>query len=46
VATDLLNDVIIRGIKPNRLRLFLIDGGKALRGVIDAVYGSPALSQS
>jgi transposase-like protein len=39
VATDLLNDLVERGIKPNRLRLFVIDGSKALRCAIDAVYG-------
>jgi transposase-like protein len=40
VATDLLNDMVDRGIKPDRLRLFVIDGSKALRCAIDAVYGS------
>ena len=39
VATDLLNDIVERGIKPDRLRLFVIDGSKALRCAIDAVYG-------
>ena len=40
VATDLLNDLVERGVKPDRLRLFVIDGSRALRGAIDAVYGS------
>jgi len=40
VATDLLNDLAERGIKPNRLRLFVIDGSKALRCAINVVYGS------
>jgi len=40
VATDLLNDIVQRGVKPDRLRLFVIDGSKALRCAIDAVYGS------
>jgi putative transposase len=40
VATDLLNDMVKRGIKPDRLRLFVIDGSKALRCAINAVYGS------
>jgi transposase-like protein len=40
VATDLLNDLVDRGISPDRLRLFVIDGSKALRCAIDAVYGS------
>lgn len=39
VATDLLNDIVERGIKPDRLRLFVIDGSKALRCAINAVYG-------
>jgi len=40
VATDLLNDLVGRGVKPDRHRLFVIDGSKALRNAIDAVYGS------
>jgi putative transposase len=40
VATDLLNDIVERGVKPDRLRLFVIDGSKALRCAIDSVYGS------
>ena len=40
VATDLLTDLVDRGIRPDRLRLFVIDGSKALRRAIDAVYGS------
>ncbi|MHC4622717.1 MAG: IS256 family transposase [Planctomycetota bacterium] len=40
VATDLLNDLVGRGVKPDRLRLFVIDGSKALRCAINAVYGS------
>jgi transposase-like protein len=40
VATELLNDLVARGVKPNRHRLFVIDGAKALRNAIDAVYGS------
>jgi len=40
VATDLLNDIVERGVKSDRLRLFVIDGSKALRCAIDAVYGS------
>ena len=39
VAIDLLNDLVARGIKPDRLRLFVIDGSKALRCAINAVYG-------
>jgi putative transposase len=40
VATELLNDLVGRGVKPDRMRLFVIDGAKALRNAIDAVYGS------
>jgi putative transposase len=40
VATDLLTDLVDRGVKPDRLRLFVIDGSKALRCAIDSVYGS------
>lgn len=40
VATDLLNDLVAKGVKPDRHRLFVIDGAKALRLAIDAVYGS------
>ena len=40
VATDLLNNLVERGVKPDRPRLFVIDGSKALRCAIDAVYGS------
>ena len=39
VATDLLNDLVDRGIKADRLRLFVIDGSKALRCAIDSVFG-------
>jgi putative transposase len=39
VATDLLTDLVDRGIRPDRLRLFVIDGSKALRCAINAVYG-------
>lgn len=39
VATELLNDLVNKGITPERRRLFVIDGGKALRNAIDAVYG-------
>lgn len=40
VATDLLMDLVDRGIKQDRLRLFVIDGSKALRCAVGAVYGS------
>ncbi|MBU0717571.1 MAG: transposase, partial [Planctomycetes bacterium] len=40
VCTALLEDLVERGVKPDRRRLFVIDGSKALRKAIDAVYGS------
>jgi putative transposase len=36
----LLEELVEKGITPGRRRLFVIDGGKALRVGIDAVYGS------
>jgi transposase-like protein len=35
----LLEDLVSRGIKPGRRRLFVIDGSKALRAGVDAIYG-------
>jgi len=40
VVRELLEDLGARGIRPGRRRLFVIDGSKALRQGIDAVYGS------
>jgi putative transposase len=40
VVKDVLEEMVARGIKPGRRRLFVIDGSKALRVAIDAVYGS------
>jgi transposase-like protein len=39
VVTGLLEDLVARGVKPERRRLFVIDGSKALRQAIDAVFG-------
>ncbi len=39
VCTALLEDLVARGVKPDQRRLFVIDGSKALRKAIDAVYG-------
>ena len=39
VATDLLTDLVARGVKNDQLRLFVIDGSKALRCAIDSVFG-------
>ena len=39
---DLLEDLVARGLDPKRKRLFVIDGSKALRSAINAVFGSQA----
>ena len=39
VVKALLESMVERGIAPDRKRLFVIDGSKALRAGIDAVYG-------
>jgi transposase-like protein len=39
VVKALLESMVERGIRPDRKRLFVIDGAKALRAGIDAVYG-------
>jgi transposase-like protein len=39
VCTPLLESLVERGVKSDRRRLFVIDGSKALRKAIDAVYG-------
>ncbi len=36
---SLLEGLVVRGVKPDRKRLFVIDGSKALRAAVDAVYG-------
>ena len=38
VAKGLLEELVRRGVKPDRRRLFVIDGSKALRAAIDAVF--------
>jgi putative transposase len=40
VVKDLLTDMVNRGLKPDRSRLFVIDGSKSLRKAIDEVFGS------
>ena len=40
LAKALLSDLVERGVKPERRRLFVIDGSKALRKAIDEVYGA------
>ncbi len=44
-AKDLLQSLVARGVKPERRRLFVIDGSKALRTAINAVFGSAGLVQ-
>lgn len=39
MAPDLLNDLVARGITADQLRMFVIDGSKALRCAIDSVFG-------
>jgi transposase-like protein len=40
VVTELLQDVVARGVDPKQKRLFIIDGSKALRAAINAVFGT------
>jgi transposase-like protein len=40
VVTELLEDIVSRGVDPKRKMLFVIDGSKALRAAINAVFGS------
>jgi transposase-like protein len=40
VVKELLEDLVARGVDPNQKRLFVIDGSKALRAAINAVFGS------
>jgi putative transposase len=40
VAKELLEDLVARGVNPGQKRLFVIDGSKALRAAINAVFGS------
>jgi len=44
-AKELLEDLVRRGVQPERRRLFVIDGSKALRAAINAVFGSASLVQ-
>jgi len=45
VAKELLEDLVARGVSPERRRLFVIDGSKALRKAIDEVFGKHNLVQ-
>jgi len=44
-AKDLLQSLVERGVNPERRRLFVIDGSKALRAAINAVFGNAGLVQ-
>ena len=44
-AKGLLEDLVARGLDPGRRRLFVIDGSKALRTAINAVFGAQGLVQ-
>jgi transposase-like protein len=39
VVKGLLEELVVRGVKPDRKRLFVIDGSKALRKAIEEVFG-------
>lgn len=45
MVKDLLDSLVKHGIDASRQRLFVIDGGKALRSGIEEVYGEQALVQ-
>ena len=40
VVMELLQDIVARGVDPKQKRLFVIDGSKALRAAINAVFGA------
>jgi transposase-like protein len=40
VVTELLEDIVARGVDPKQRRLFVIDGSKAIRAAINAVFGA------
>jgi transposase-like protein len=45
VVSDLLQDMVERGVAPGVRRLFVIDGSKALRSAITSVFGKDAAVQ-
>jgi putative transposase len=45
VAKDLLVDLVARGLDPKVVRLFVIDGAKALRKAVKEVFGDYAVVQ-
>ncbi|MGH9691061.1 MAG: transposase [Candidatus Acidiferrales bacterium] len=42
VVKELLEDLVARGLHPDRRYLFVIDGAKALRAGIERVFGERA----
>lgn len=44
VAKQLLEDRVVCGMNPDQRRLFVIDGSKALRATIHAVFGNTRCS--
>jgi putative transposase len=40
VVAELLQDIVARGLDPEQKRMFIIDGSKALRAAINAVFGA------
>ena len=44
-AKDLLQHLVEHGVDPARRRLFIIDGSKALRTAINAVFGAEIMVQ-
>jgi transposase-like protein len=45
IAKDLLTDLVARGLDPQVMRLFVIDGSKALRKAVKEVFGTYAVVQ-
>ena len=45
VCRSLLRDLVDRGLKLERARLFVIDGGKGVRKAVRSVFGAWALVQ-
>jgi transposase-like protein len=45
VAKALLRDLVERGLDPERARLFVIDGAKALRSAIRKIFGDLGVVQ-
>lgn len=44
-AKDLLEQLVAQGVDPRRRRLFVIDGSKALRAAINAVFGEQPIQR-